>query len=42
VVGQGSHTTWWRDQGWPVPGGGVGPWWLTSASSSGYLRLLAK
>jgi hypothetical protein len=25
AVGQGSHTTWWCSQGWPTPGGGVGP-----------------
>jgi hypothetical protein len=41
-VGQGSHTTWRRGQGWPPPGGGVGPWWLTSTSPSGYFHLLAK
>jgi hypothetical protein len=41
-VGQGSHTTWRRSQGWPAPGGGVGPWLLTSAFPSGYFHLLAK
>jgi hypothetical protein len=29
-------------QGWPVPPGGVGPWWLTSPSPSGYFRPLMK
>jgi hypothetical protein len=41
-VGQGGHSTWWHGQGLAHPGGGVGPCWLTSASPSGYFRLLAK
>jgi hypothetical protein len=31
VVGQGSHTTWWRSQGWPAPRGGVVPYLLKKA-----------
>jgi hypothetical protein len=42
VVGQGRHTTWWRDQGWPAPGGDVAPWWPILASPSGSLHHLAK
>jgi hypothetical protein len=41
-VGQGAHTTGWRNLGLPAPPGGVGPWWLTSPSPSGYFRLLMK
>jgi hypothetical protein len=41
-VDQGRHITWPCGLAWPVPRGGVGPWWLTSASPTGYLRLLAK
>jgi hypothetical protein len=41
-VGQGRHTTWPCGQAWPAPKGGVGPWWPTSASPSGFLRHLAK
>jgi hypothetical protein len=33
-VDQGSHTTWPRGQPWPVPRGGLGPWWPTLASPS--------
>jgi hypothetical protein len=41
-VGQGCHTTWPRGLALPAPRGGVGPWWPTSASPSGYLHHLAK
>jgi hypothetical protein len=41
-VGQGRHTTWPHGLAWPAPRGGVGPWWPTSASPSGYLHHLAK
>jgi hypothetical protein len=38
-VGQGGHTTWWRGQGWPTLGGGVGPRMLTLTSPSCYFHL---
>jgi hypothetical protein len=41
-VRQGGDTTRQRGQGWPAPGGGVGPWLLTSTSPSGYFHLLEK
>jgi hypothetical protein len=42
-VGQGGHTTRWRGLGLArATRCGVGPWWLTSPSPSGYFHLLMK
>jgi hypothetical protein len=41
-VGQGGHTTGWCSLGLAHATRGVGPWWLTSPSPSGYFRLLVK
>jgi hypothetical protein len=41
-VDQDGHTTWRRGLGLARARGGVGPWWLTSPSPSGYFRLLVE
>jgi hypothetical protein len=40
--GRGGHTTPWRDLAWPARPGGVGPSWLFSVLSSGFVSLLVK